>query len=268
MSNSCCHCGVGGERDAGTGLAGGLDVQHFRGQVDDRRLGRGLLADPGLAADAGQGRATLGAPHILLDQPDPHGRDVDLRAAVELDLQMLFRPAVLLDLSQAAIATDAVRQVHDQVPFAQFEEAVDRLAQAAAGRPPQLAALKQLGAADQNHPLADQAKSFAERADEQMQTDRPAPMAVSAKISPSRWRSASVLAIRKTSCSAPLWSSSSRTLAMSPLNRCTDSICRRHVDPGAAWAIAAAVASGNCQRARVHVAAETRIPCGDSRREK
>ncbi len=170
MSNSCCHSESVGERDAGTGLAGGLDVEHLRGQVDDRGLGGGLLADPGLAADAGQGRTTLGSAHILLDQPDPHGRDVDLGAAVEFDLQMLFRPAVLLDLSQASIATDAVRQVHDQVSFAQFEKAVDRLSQAAAGSPPQLAALKQLGAADQNHPLADQAKSFVECADEQVQT--------------------------------------------------------------------------------------------------
>ena len=53
-------------------------------------------------------------------------RHVDLRAAVVLQLQVLFGPAILLQQSQPAIAADAVRHVHDEVALAQLEKAVDR----------------------------------------------------------------------------------------------------------------------------------------------
>ena len=127
------------------------------------------------------------------------------------------------------------------------------------GSPPQLAALKQFGAADQRSSVRGPGEILRRVCRRAGADHRPAPMAVLAKISPSRWRSASVLAIRKTSCSAPLWSSSSRTLAMSPLNRCTDSICRRHVDPGRGLSDRRSRGQRELPEGSVHVAAETRI---------
>ena len=159
-----------GKRDAGASLACRLDFQHFGGQVDHGGFGGGFLSHPGLAADARQGRATLGATHVFLDQADALRRHVDLRVRMKLDLQVLFHAAMLFDLPHPAIPTDAVREVYDQVSFAQFEEAVDRLAQSPARCASQFTTLKQLRAADQNQPLADQPEPFVQCADQQVQT--------------------------------------------------------------------------------------------------
>ena len=80
---------------------------------------------------------------------------IDLRAAVELDLQVLFLLALLLDQPQAAIPADAVGQMDDQVALAQVEERIDRLAQPPPRQPPQLAAVKQLAGGEDQSALAE-----------------------------------------------------------------------------------------------------------------
>ena len=74
---------------------------------------------------------------------------------MELDFQMLFDRTVLLEQLHAAIAADAVRQMHDIIPFAQFEKAVDHAPQPPPRRPGQILAMKQLTAGDENDALAD-----------------------------------------------------------------------------------------------------------------
>ena len=138
----------------GRGVARGLQLEHVGGQIDD-----GLLAPPPSAAPtpcrrccASVGRA-LRAADVLLHQLDLRARHVDLRAAVELELQVLFGPAVLLQQLQPAIAADAVREMDDEVAFAQFEKAVDRPRLPPPRRPRQILPLKQLARADQHHLL-------------------------------------------------------------------------------------------------------------------
>ena len=78
-------------------LTGGLHFNHFRRQVDHRVFGQLLLTHPRLPADAGQLRPAADATHVLLHQFDLGARYVDLRAAVILELKMLFRPPFLLE---------------------------------------------------------------------------------------------------------------------------------------------------------------------------
>ena len=150
---------VGVERDARPGQPQGLHFQHFDGQIDDRAFGLLLLPEPRLAADFGQRRPRLRAADVFLHQVDLDRRHVDLRAAVELDLQVLFLLALLLDQPQAAIPADAVGQMHDQVAFAQVEERVDRLAQPPPRQPPQLAAMEQLAGGEDEDVTKDEGDS-------------------------------------------------------------------------------------------------------------
>ena len=141
---------VGVEGDARPGPPQGLHFEHFDGQVDDGPFGLLLLPQPRFAADLGQRRPRLRAADVLLHQVDLDRRHENLRAAVELDLQVLFLLPLLLDQPQAAIPADAVGQMDDQVALAQVEERIDRLAQPPPRQPPQLAAMKQLaGGEDQ-----------------------------------------------------------------------------------------------------------------------
>jgi len=57
---------------------------------------------------------------------------------------MLFLLALLVDEAQAAISTDAVGQVHDEIAFAEIEKRVDRLTEATARQAAQLAAMEEL----------------------------------------------------------------------------------------------------------------------------
>ena len=135
----------------GRARAHGLHLEHFDGQVVDRLFGRLLLLEPRFAADFGQRRPRLRAADVFLHQVDLDRRHEDLRAAVELDLQVLFVLALLLDQPQAAIPADAVGQVDDQIALAEIEERVDRLAQPPPRQAAQLAAVEQLaGGEDQD----------------------------------------------------------------------------------------------------------------------
>ena len=51
---------------------------------------------------------------------------IDPRAAVELDFQMLLGALLLFEQLQPTISANAVRQVDDQIAFAELQEAVDR----------------------------------------------------------------------------------------------------------------------------------------------
>ena len=60
-------------------------------------------------------RPRLGAADVALDQTDPRGRHIDLGTAVELDHQMLDMLAVLFDVLETTVQTDAVRKMDDQI---------------------------------------------------------------------------------------------------------------------------------------------------------
>ena len=85
---------------------------------------------------------------------------------------MLFDPPFLVQQFQTAIAGDAVGQVHDQVAGPQVQEAVDRLAQPAARQPPQLAAVKQFAAGDQQDLVVGQPEPLPQTAQGEVQAAR------------------------------------------------------------------------------------------------
>ena len=124
--------GIGGKADARLRLAARLQIEHVAGQVDRRRASAASFcrtqARPPILASVGR---LFAAADVLLHQLDLRGRHVDLRAAVELELQVLFGLAFFLQQLQAAIAADAVRQVDHVIAFAQLEKAVDHAPQAA-----------------------------------------------------------------------------------------------------------------------------------------
>ena len=96
---------------------------------------------------ANVGRAFVAA-DVFLHQVDVRGRHENSRAAVEFDFQMFFDGAVLFQQLHAAIPADAVRQMHDVIAFAQFEEAIDHASQPPARRPGEILPMKQLAAGD------------------------------------------------------------------------------------------------------------------------
>ena len=145
---------------------------------------------------------------------------------------------------QAAVLADAVREMDDVVPFAQLEKAVDHAAQPAPRGAGEVAAVKQLAAADQHDPLADQPKAGVQRADRKVQAAGFGETALYRKTSRSRSTSASVWQTTKTSWPSPAESSSSRTLPMSPLKRSTLSIFSWQVVSIEPAATAAAVIDG------------------------
>ena len=144
------------------------------------------------AADVCQRRPRLAAADIFLHQVDVRGRHENARAAVEFDFQMLFDRAVFLQELHAAVATDAVRQMHDVIAFAQFEKAVDHATQPPSRRAGQVVAMKQLAAGDQHDSFAHQAKAGLQSADREMQFAGCRRACVVPKISRSRSTSASV----------------------------------------------------------------------------
>ena len=161
--------GVGGIANAGPRRPHRLQLQHLDRQIGHGLLGRFLLLGPQPAADMRQRRLGFAAADVFLHQLDIDRRHVDFRAAVEFQLQMLFDLIVLFQQLQPAIAADAVRQVDDIIPFAQIQKAVDHAAELAAAGPGQIAAVKQLVAADQHDPLIDQAKAGLQMADGEME---------------------------------------------------------------------------------------------------
>ena len=169
------------------------------------------------------------------------------RVAVKLEHQVLFGLVPFFEQLQAAVAADAVRQVDDVVAFAQLEKAVDHAAQPPPRGAVQIGPVKQLAAADQRDALADQAKAGLQPAERVVQLAGLRPARVGPKTSCSRCDSASVWQTMNTSCAAPppiAASSSSRTLAMSPLNRSTDSIGRWQVVSSEPTGTLAAVTEG------------------------
>ena len=152
---------------------------------------------------------------------------------------------------QPAIAADAVRQVDDVVAFAQLEKAVDHAAQPAPRGPVQVGAMKQLAAADQrdrDRPPGESRPSSGPSGKCSSagggQPRRGEDFLAAARLSASVWQT------MNTSCSparpAPIEaSSSSRTLAMSPLNRSTDSIPKWQVVSSEPAGTPAAVTDGN-----------------------
>ena len=103
-----------------------------------------LLPQPRFATDFGQRRPRLCAADIFLHQVDLDGGHEDFRAAVELDLQVLLFLPLLVDQLQTPIAANAVRQMDDQVAFAQVEKRIDRFSQSPSRQAAQLAAVEQL----------------------------------------------------------------------------------------------------------------------------
>ena len=136
--------GVVGEADARPGGPRGLQLEHVGGQVVDRLLDLPLLPAPRPAAELRQPRPRLAPAHVLLHQVDLRARHVELRPLLELEHQVLFDLLFLLQQRHAAIAGDAVADVHHQVPFAQLEEAVDGPAQPPRRGAPQVGPMEQL----------------------------------------------------------------------------------------------------------------------------
>ena len=123
----------------GRGVARGLQLEHLGRQVGDRLLRPLPSAAPTPCRRCGPASAgALLPPTYFCTSSIFDAGHVDLRAAVELELQVLFGLAVLLQQLQPAIAADAVRQVDDVVAFAQLEKAVDRAAQPAPRGPVQV----------------------------------------------------------------------------------------------------------------------------------
>ena len=90
---------------------------------------------------------------------------VELRPPVELQFQVFLDLAVLFQQLQAAVSSNAVGDVDDQVALAQFEEAVDRPRQPPAAVTPQIDPAKQLAAAQQHDPIRYQPETVLKRAD-------------------------------------------------------------------------------------------------------
>ena len=118
-----------------------------------------LLPPPQPAAELGQRRPALRAADVLLHQLDLRAGHVELRAAVELQHQVLFDLLVLLQQLQAAVAGDAVRQTWTtRSPSRSSRKLSITRPSRRGGRPAQVGAVEQLAAADQHDPLGHQAK--------------------------------------------------------------------------------------------------------------
>ena len=247
--------GIDAEADARPRRPHGLQFEHLGGHVGDGRFDPLLLLVPEPPAQPGQRRPALRPADVLLHQADLRDRHVELRLAVEFQFQVLLDLAVLLQQLHAAIAGDAVAEMHHQIAFVQFEEAVDRAAQMPprGGRPLHVGAAEQLAAAEQRR--SDQAPAGNRFAACRWRSadGRRGRSASSPKTSPRRRTSASVWQMRNTSWPRPASSSSSRTLSICPLNRSTDSIGRRQVVSSEPVAMADAVTEGNCDRPADHV---------------
>ncbi len=147
----------------------GLEFQHFGGQVADGRLDLALLMLPGVAAQAGQRRPALRPPHVLLHQADLRRGHVELRPPGKLQFQVLLDLAVFFQQRQAAVAGDAVGDVHHQVALVQLEKAVDHPPQVPPRRAPQIGAVKEFAAAQQHHAFRDQPETVVQRAQREME---------------------------------------------------------------------------------------------------
>ena len=97
------------------------------GQVQHRRFDPFLLpfcqaVPPNLESSG----SVLAAADVFLHQIDLRRRHKHARAFAEFQDQMLLGVAVLVQNLHAAVASDPVADVHDEVAFIQVEEAVDR----------------------------------------------------------------------------------------------------------------------------------------------
>ena len=143
----CCHSLSAGKAMPGRGGSHGLQLEHVDGQVDARPLRPPAFcrshALPPILASVGRGLACRRRTSAPARSSTPARRSSCRRRNSSSRCSSCW-PCFSSSL-QAAIAADAVRQVHDVVAFAQIEEAVDHLAQPAPRQPPQLAAVEQLG---------------------------------------------------------------------------------------------------------------------------
>ena len=220
------------------------------------------MPHPRLAADVGENDLSALAADVLLHQLDLRAWHIDLRAAAVFKLQMLLGPPILLQQSQPAISPNPVRDVHDQVALAQLQEAIDRPLAAAASSardpadettPPRSPAPRAAAQSETQLPNA-QPQTAAVEVRRASLPSSGATAGLSSSVvaspnspfsgatgsasalspcsplpapclnnSPSRSTSASVSQTMNTSFPAPTFSNSSRTFAISPLNRSTDS---------------------------------------------
>ena len=116
---------VGRQGNAGLRLAESLELDHVAGQVEHRLLDPGLAVLPRRAAQLGELGIGPGAADILLHEVDLGCGHVNAGAFAEFQDQVLFGVLVLLEDLHAAVAGDAVGDMHDQVAFGEIEEAVD-----------------------------------------------------------------------------------------------------------------------------------------------
>ena len=110
------------------GLAGGVDAQERRREVDCGALGRlpGLL--PAAGADAAELRPRLAQPDVTADEMRLLQRDVQRHPIVEFERDHLAGALRGVEFREPAIECDAVLQVDDEVAFDQLgeiEELVD-----------------------------------------------------------------------------------------------------------------------------------------------
>ncbi len=148
---------------------GRLHPQHVGRQIGDGLAGGLFLLVPQPAADVGQARPRFAPAHVFLHEFDIGRGDEDFRPPVELEFQMLLDLIVFLEQLEPAVAADAVRQMNDEIPFAEIEKAIDHAAQAALAGAIEIAAMKKFMAADQDQPPRHQAKAGGEPAGDEAQ---------------------------------------------------------------------------------------------------
>src|SRR5439155_21667281 len=95
------------------------------GEIHDGGRDALLAPLPSGAAQLGELRIRLGAADILLHQLDLRRRHIDARALAEFEDEMLFGLSVMIEHLHAAIAGDAMADVHDEIALLQLEETVD-----------------------------------------------------------------------------------------------------------------------------------------------
>src|SRR5690606_17483166 len=113
------------DRQAGAGLALGLDLQQFCGDVADLLLCLLLGAGPLLAAEAVQRRRLRRGAGVAVDQVQLADRHVQSVALGVLDLDVLVLLAAGFERDQAAVAADAMVLMDDRRAFGQLAEVTD-----------------------------------------------------------------------------------------------------------------------------------------------
>ncbi len=160
---------IGIKGDPHFGRPGGLHFQQLARHVGDRTFGALASIGPTLAADLGQLGAAAATADVPLDQTDSRRWHINDRSAVELDRQVFLLLAILFDMPQTAIKSDAVRQVDHQIARFKLGDGIDRFAARPRPAATNRAAMKQFRAGQHQHFAAGEPEPTAQVGDDQVQ---------------------------------------------------------------------------------------------------